>query len=895
MRRPVSRLAPQPQGGFSLFAPCNLKRNAQTGRTVNGRGRTAAAVCGLKASGRRGQAASGWWMEGARRLDFAEFFARAFGGPHRAAPYAYQSALAERLEEIDILFAPTGLGKTAAVTLAWAWRRATSPATMPRRLIWCLPMRTLVEQTKAEAQRWMDRLCGAFGDEKSPAVHMLMGGAVDDYWRLNPERHAIIVGTQDLLISRALMRGYGMSRFGWPIDYGLLHTDALWVFDEVQLMGASLATSAQLEGFRRRWAELRPRSMRVERWPAPAPQPARSLWVSATLRPDWLAFAEFAPDPSRMLDWKDYDAGSPQASKRFKAGKRLHKAESSLTGDVNAYAKSVAREALSMHQPGTTTLVIVNTVGRAQAIARAIESSAPAQARLLLHSRFRPGERLEVARRLAAGDDADRIVVATQAIEAGVDISSAAMLSELAPLSSMIQRFGRCNRAGERNDLGGSEIRWIDVASDKHAAPYAPADLNHARDALKALGHDASPAALEALVDQLQRPANGQVIRPKDFEELFDTDADLSGFDLDISPYVREGDEISVHLFWRDWAEGEEQNEQPPRREELCPAPVREVQAWLNKGKEQAKAFIENPVAENDAAGRWRAIDATTRLRPGQVVMLAAEVGGYTAGMGFDPAGAAPVADLRRTAEDDGVASSDTAPGAVTGEDLGSRVTRREVLLEEHLGNVAREAQAIGGALKLPDDVVEALHRAAAWHDVGKAHKAFRIVMGLPENEPPPPLAKSTSRSSGKPVRRHFRHELASALAFLNQHDGEPNADLVAFLIAAHHGKVRMGLRALPGERPDKGAPQSARIARGVQDDDVLPAVTLPGERSEPTVLSLGLMALGEQAGRPSWVARTQRLLADHGPFRLAYLEALVRMADWRASAAEQAQGGGDA
>jgi hypothetical protein len=32
------------------------------------------------------------------------------------------------------------------------------------------------------------------------------------------------------------MRGCGMSRFGWPIDFGLLHTDALWVFDEVQLM-----------------------------------------------------------------------------------------------------------------------------------------------------------------------------------------------------------------------------------------------------------------------------------------------------------------------------------------------------------------------------------------------------------------------------------------------------------------------------------------------------------------------------------------------------------------------------------------------------------------------------------------------------------------------------------
>ena len=69
-----------------------------------------------------------------------------------------------------------------------------------------------------------------------------------------PERPAILIGTQDMLLSRALMRGYGMGRFGWPIDFGLLHTDTLWVFDEVQLMGAGLATSAQLEAFRRIWS-----------------------------------------------------------------------------------------------------------------------------------------------------------------------------------------------------------------------------------------------------------------------------------------------------------------------------------------------------------------------------------------------------------------------------------------------------------------------------------------------------------------------------------------------------------------------------------------------------------------------------------------------------------------
>ena len=47
----------------------------------------------------------------------------------------------------------------------------------------------------------------------------------------------------------ALMRGYASSRTHWPMEFALLHEDAQWVFDEVQLMDAGRATSAQLEAF----------------------------------------------------------------------------------------------------------------------------------------------------------------------------------------------------------------------------------------------------------------------------------------------------------------------------------------------------------------------------------------------------------------------------------------------------------------------------------------------------------------------------------------------------------------------------------------------------------------------------------------------------------------------
>ena len=53
-----------------------------------------------------------------------------------------------------------------------------------------------------------------------------------------------------MMLSRALNRGYAAPRARWPVDFGLLQHDALWVLDEIQLMDVGLATSAQLGAFR---------------------------------------------------------------------------------------------------------------------------------------------------------------------------------------------------------------------------------------------------------------------------------------------------------------------------------------------------------------------------------------------------------------------------------------------------------------------------------------------------------------------------------------------------------------------------------------------------------------------------------------------------------------------
>ena len=140
-------------------------------------------------------------------MTFEEFFEVAT----RHAPYDYQQRLAGgdsgRPCESQLINVPTGLGKTAAVVLAWLWNRlaptlTTQPSVLnpacPRRLVYCLPMRTLVEQTRDNVAEWLENLAKAHPDiaelkwlaEHSPIV--LMGGEelepAKRKWDLYPEQ-----------------------------------------------------------------------------------------------------------------------------------------------------------------------------------------------------------------------------------------------------------------------------------------------------------------------------------------------------------------------------------------------------------------------------------------------------------------------------------------------------------------------------------------------------------------------------------------------------------------------------------------------------------------------------------------------------------------------------------
>ena len=855
-------------------------------------------------------------------MNTSTLYTRALGADRR--PDAWQAALATDAWP-RVLIAPTGSGKTAAVTLGWAAHRLRSPEQTPRRLVWCLPMRTLVDQTAVAAREWFGKLTTDLDSEgrlpRPDDVHVLMGGVEAGNWLARPERPAVLVGTQDMLLSRALMRGYASSRALWPMEFALLHEDAQWVFDEVQLMGAGRATSAQLEAFRQSEAD---RALPDD---GGAGMPSRSLWISATLQPSWLATVDHPEPPTGEVVRVDPgEASDGRLSRLVRAPKRLVrspvKPASSKKADLADYVGRLADAVLTAHRTGSMTLAIVNRVDRAQALHGALgkklsKQAAPPPTLALVHSRFRPADRAREMDKVISADDTNpngRIVVATQAVEAGVDISAAVLFTELAPWSSLVQRFGRANRKAEVP--GGADVHWIDLlhpvadgtASDKDAEelarPYEVAELQTARDRLTGLSNVA-PVCLPP-PDDLEPPR--RVIRRKDLEDLFDTDPDLTGFDVDISPYVRDADDTDIRVFWRNSWETEDE---PPRpsREELCAVSIGTARTWISKLRKLPHRG-RNLLFQRDP--QWRRRNGRTGAAPpgwmpledepwpGLVLLAVPNAGGYREESGFtgDPKHAPEPISVSEPA------AATHADGPVASEAEGhdeDPLSRPGVVvpLADHLHHVAAETESLCLALDLHPATQTILVRAARWHDLGKAHTVFQDTMrrGLDGRTVAPDvlLAKTAGRSRHR--RAYFRHELASALAFLAHEHWSRDADLVAYLIAAHHGKVRMNLRALPRESSPKDPDRAGlRFARGVWEGDELPPLVLDGgEHWEGGSLLLSIMELGwDDVSRESWTERTRELLARLGPFRLTWLETLLRVADWRASAKERDGGRND-
>lgn len=900
-------------------------------------------------------------------MTFFDFFKIATGNE----PYAYQCRLAcgddaapNRPETLKcgadchsrIISVPTGLGKTAAVTLAWLWNRISrNDEAWPRRLVYCLPMRTLVEQTTAEVKKWVCNLAGSkeYGAtntkllwlrDHSPII--LMGGEENDAqrrdWDIHPEQPAILVGTQDMLLSRALNRGYSMSRARWPMHFALLNNDALWLLDETQLMGAGLWTSAQLDWLRNdRFRPLR----KCSTW-----------WLSATIgeafletrdRHEAVAAGTLKPLATKIEIVPEEAERLPilQAQRPVelwsssKTGRKKKSQNDEQLGD-NLF-DDLSQAIVDEHREGTLSLVVCNNVATAQNIFLKLKSGVRDTFVVLLTSRFRPQDRIkyliallgfEDARKRAARDGrqcdhAGLICVSTQVVEAGVDISARRLWTELAPWPSMLQRLGRLNRDAKLNGEARAFVFEVPKGKtdkkDGTLGPYASQDVVDSKKIISALAaqyadslgkpmrsildHLHADATVAKLIDKSLQPKPEPFPRAFDIHGLFSTEPDAFGGFTDVSPWIRSSDaNADVTVFWREWDESKQSLKAVKadselsgpvfRREEGCAVAVYRLRSFVDNCK---SAFVWNDTAEE-----WVSIKGRD-ICPGMVVLLPASAGGYSESTGW-------------TGVKTDKPSQTPPPGPFDGEgdrDKLTAVKLQWVALDDHLSAVATEVQRICTRLELPPAQQKAVAKSGETHDIGKSYEQWQGA--LPDGKPNESILWAKAPRFVK--RAKMRHEAASALAAWHKKFRSRTADfsaLTIYLIAAHHGLVRTVLTS----RTDARQPNIAGIP--VTD----PSSTLPWRdaKGERWSLDFACAQDGSEGAfseddtgnlvftpfTPSWTALVADLLggweADApqcaagcisaedenephslNPFHLALLETLLRAADCRVSASE--------
>jgi CRISPR-associated endonuclease/helicase Cas3 len=415
------------------------------------------------------------------------------------------------------------------------------------------------------------------------------------------------------------------------------------------------------------------------------------------------------------------------------------------------------------------------------------------------------------------------------------------------------------------------------VVTDPDRCPRAVAALQR----VAALARERGPAEplLLTLFSQaditVHAPGSPGSVRPEpevDLLALFDTSPAAAAAWLDVVPLVTEDDrELQVGVAWATWTPAEDGAPDPevraPGAEHRVPLPLSAV----------AGLAAEQAVWRRGEYGAWTRVRSAAEVEPFSVLLVDA------AGQADAPVLRTPEEMAALAAEADGAAQAPPRPWQS---------------MDEHSEQVRDQAAALVSVLDpaVPDAARESAVAAGYLHDAGKAHPTWQdgLCALAPAQDQEMvaagrPWAKSGDGAWGRLEFAggvSFRHELASLLLIdgPGRHllQAAPDPDLCRYLVLAHHGRLRMVVRDADAGAPGGGG---ARVILGLEQGATCDVPAMLGQPA--ATLTVDLTQFGAEDGG-AWSQTVARLLERYGPFRLAYLETLVRMADWRASAGRE-------
>lgn len=346
---------------------------------------------------------------------YKDFYSRHLG----FKPYSYQNKVAELLlsNKNVILSVPTGAGKTWASIMPFLYAKQAQ-LHFPSKLIYSLPLRSLTNSIYDDVKNVV----------KGNSISIQTGElAYDPYFESD-----IVFSTIDQTLSNFLCFPLSLSHNQANINAGALVGSYL-VFDEFHLLDSKLSMSTTL-GMLRMLKNM-----------------CRVCIMTATLSDNFLHYLKNEFDPQNQFnfeivtladfpnDRKEIKSLAPACDKPVK--KSVFVTDEVLTGE----------SIIKKHK--NKSIVICNRVERAQQIFENLQENLNGgQTKLLcIHSRFFDSDRKtkEVLIKKYFGKDSnenDVILVATQVIEAGMDISCDTMHTEISPINSFLQRAGRCAR-----------------------------------------------------------------------------------------------------------------------------------------------------------------------------------------------------------------------------------------------------------------------------------------------------------------------------------------------------------------------------------------------------------------------------------------------------------------